>query len=75
MSAIRDEIQHYIDSLPDKELEALKPILTLLSSNYDEVIIEEDLTAEEKEIIRKAREQYKEEDYVSLEDAKALWSN
>ena len=65
MSAIRKEIQSYIDDLPDKKLEALKPLLTVLSE--DSIIIETDLTDEEREIIAKGREDYKAGGFVSLD--------
>ena len=64
MSAIRQEILDYIDSIPDSKLEALKPILTLLAN--ETVTIETDLTDEEKETIRQGREEYKGGGFVPL---------
>lgn len=65
MSEIRKEVQDCIDSLPDSKLAALKPILTLLVS--DTIIIETDLTDEEKAIIALGREEYKAGGFVPLE--------
>ena len=65
LSEIRKEIQGYIDSLPDSKLEALKPILTLLTDNT--LVIETNLTEEEKEIIRMGRAEYRRGGYVSLD--------
>ena len=56
MASIREEIYNFIDCLPDKKLEALKPILTLLVD--DSIIIETDLTDDEKNIIREGRKKY-----------------
>ena len=68
MSAIRDEILDYINDMPDSQLEALKPILVLLVS--DTLVVETNLTEEEKSIILKGREEYKRGDFVSLDDLK-----
>ena len=57
MSELRAEVLEYIDLLPDSKLEALRPILRLLTN--DAPIVETDLTDEEKEIIRAGREEYK----------------
>lgn len=56
MSPIRQEVQGYISLLPDFQLEALKPLLTMLLN--DSSIVETDLTDEEKAIIREGREEY-----------------
>ena len=65
MSEIRKEVHDCIDSLSDSRLEALRPILKLLVS--DTVVIETDLTEEEREIIRQGREEYKAGGFVPLE--------
>ena len=65
MSAIRKEVLDYIAELPDSRLEALKPILHLLLE--DTVVVETNLTEEEKEIIRKGREEYQRGIYVPLD--------
>ena len=64
MSAIRKEVQSYIDTMPDNLLEALRPILTVLAN--DTVALETDLTDEERKIICAGRESYKAGNYVSL---------
>ena len=56
MSPIRQEVQGYIGLLPDYQLEALKPLLTLLLN--DSPIVETDLTEEEKAIILQGRAEY-----------------
>lgn len=65
MSEIRKEVQDCIDSLPDSKLEALRPILRLLVN--DAVVVEADLTDEEREIIRQGREEYKAGGFVPLD--------
>ena len=57
MSAVKKEIQEYINVLPDKALLALRPLITLLIA--EEPIVETDLTDEEKGIIRRGRMEYK----------------
>ena len=64
MTAIRKEIMDYIDDIPDSKLEALMPILTLLAE--DVVVVETNLTNEEKDIIRQGREEYKKVGFVPL---------
>lgn len=64
MSVIRKEIQEYIDIIPDSKLEALKPLLTVLAD--DSIVIETDLTDEEKAIIAEGREEYKKGPFVPL---------
>ena len=66
MTSIRKEVLDYIDDIPDVKLEALKPLLLLLSAN-SEIAIETDLTDDEKAIIREGREEYKKGGFVSLE--------
>lgn len=64
MTAIQKEIQEYISVLPDTALLAIKPLLTLLVS--EELIIETDLTEEERSIILRGRQEYAEGQYVPL---------
>ncbi|MDR3314736.1 MAG: hypothetical protein LBS96_09850 [Oscillospiraceae bacterium] len=64
MSPIRQEVQGYIDLLPDMQLEALKPILTLLANEIP--VVETDLTAEEKAAVRQGRAEYVKGGYVPL---------
>ncbi|MDR1135741.1 MAG: hypothetical protein LBL49_06135 [Clostridiales Family XIII bacterium] len=66
MSAIKDEIQGYINVLPDSALLALKPLLSLLIA--EAAVVETDLTAEEKAIILRGREEYSKGSYVSLSE-------
>jgi len=75
MSEIRAEVQGYIDNMSDYELTAIRPILSLLVD--EPLVIETDLTEEEKEIIRQGREEYKKGGYVSLKEGKRLlrWSD
>ena len=65
MTVIRKEIMNYIDDIPDIKLEALKPILTLL---VDEIIVvETDLTSDEKAIVSEGREEYKRGNFIQLD--------
>ena len=64
MSELRKEVLECIDRIPDSKLEALRPILRLLSN--DDPVIETDLTEEEKQIIRSGRDEYKAGKYVPL---------
>lgn len=66
MTALRQEVLNYINELPDSKLAALKPILTLLTD--DTVRIETDLTENEKEIVRRGREEYAKGGFVSLDN-------
>ncbi len=66
MSELRAEVLEYIDLLPDSKLEALRPILQLLTN--DAPVIETNLTDEEKEIIRAGREEYKAGGYIPLDE-------
>lgn len=66
MSAIRQEILSYISELPDSKLEAIKPILTILVN--DTLTLETDLTDDEKDIILKGREQYKNSAFIPLDN-------
>ena len=54
---LRAEIKEYIDNLSDAKLVALKPLLSVLIE--EPLVVETDLTDEEKEIIRAAREEHK----------------
>ena len=66
MTSIRKEVLDYINDIPDVKLAALKPLLLLLSNDSD-IVIETDLTDDEKAIIRKGREEYKKGGFVSLD--------
>ncbi|MCL2111559.1 MAG: hypothetical protein FWH32_04850 [Clostridiales bacterium] len=54
MTALRQEVIDYIKDIPEPELEALRPVLRLLASP-DRLVIETDLTDEEKAIIDAGR--------------------
>ena len=54
--ALRNELKNFIDVMPERNLLALKPILTALS--VDPVIIETDLTPEEKAVIEAGEREY-----------------
>jgi hypothetical protein len=66
-TAIRRELHDYIDALPERNLYALKPLLSALVN--DRIIIETDLTAEEQAIIAEGDKHFREypEDFVTLE--------
>ena len=66
MSELRKEVLDCINRIPDSKLEALRPILRLLTN--DAPVIETDLTDEEKEIIRAGREEYKSGSYIPISD-------
>lgn len=66
MSELRKEVQDCIDRLPDSKLEALRPLLRLLTD--DEIAVETDLTDEEKEIIRAGREEYRAGKFIPLNE-------
>ena len=65
MTAIRKEIMTYIDDIPDIKLEALKPILTLLADEI--IVVETNLTNDEKAIVSEGREEYKRGNFVQLD--------
>jgi len=65
MTAIRKEIMNYINDIPDIKLEALRPILTLLADEI--IVLETDLTNDEKLIISEGREEYKRGNFVQLD--------
>ena len=68
MTAMLQEIYAYIDDMPESKLEALRQFLRAFMN--DPLIIETDLTDEEREIVKKSREHYMThpEDFILLED-------
>ena len=56
ISPIRQEVQGYINQLPEFQLEVLRPLLALLLADIH--VVETDLTEEEKAIIREGRAEY-----------------
>jgi hypothetical protein len=67
-AVLRSELKNFIDFMPEKNLPVLKPILTALS--VYPVIIETDLTPEERAIIETGEREYAAhpETFVRLED-------
>jgi hypothetical protein len=65
--AIRQELHSYIDMLPERNLYALKPILSILAE--PSYLLETDLTEEEKVIIAEGDREFEEhpENFVTLE--------
>jgi hypothetical protein len=68
MSPLKQEILDYIDELPETKLEALRPLLRVLASD-DALVIETNLTDEEKAIVAEGRREYAEhpESFTPLE--------
>ena len=64
---IRQELHDFIDDLPESKLKALRPLLSVLAG--DTIIIETDLTDEERALIAKGMAEYKAnpESYIPLE--------
>jgi hypothetical protein len=67
ITALRSELKSIIDTMPERSLYALKPLLSVLS--IDPVIIETDLTVEEKAIIEAGEKEFQKhpETFVPLE--------
>ena len=65
--AVRKELHTLIDTLPERKLNALRPLFDVLVD--DETIIETDLTDEELAIIAEGDKLYKEhpENFISLD--------
>jgi hypothetical protein len=57
MDAVKQEILGYIDEIPNAKLEALRPLLRLLTNN-EPLIIETDLTDDEKAKIAEGMAEY-----------------
>jgi hypothetical protein len=53
---VRQEIHTFIDDIAESKLIALKPLLCALAD--DSIVIETDLTQEEKEIVAKSMTEY-----------------
>ena len=66
MTTIRKQVMDYINHIPDAKLEALRPLLMMLSDD-DDFAVQTDLTDEEKNIIQQGREEYKEGNFISLD--------
>ena len=57
---VRQELHAYLDILPEAKLNVLKPLLSFLAYDMpeDKIIIETDLTDEERAIIAQGMEEY-----------------
>ncbi|MDR1317668.1 MAG: hypothetical protein LBK13_12425 [Spirochaetales bacterium] len=69
-AALRTELKTIIDSIPERNLHMLKPLLSVLS--VEPVIIETSLTTEERKIIAAGEKEYAKhpENFVSFESLK-----
>ena len=69
--SVRQELHSYLDILPEAKLEVLKPLLSFLAHDAaeGEMIIETDLTDEERAIIAEGMEEYAKDpsSFVSLD--------
>ena len=65
---IREEIQTYIDDIPESKLVALKPLLFALAD--EAIVIETDLTKVERTIIAEGMAEYdaNPDNFISLDD-------
>ena len=60
-TALREELHNFIDTMPERKLSALKPLLSILAGeDISEVAIETDLTDEEHAIIKRGVARYHE---------------
>ena len=67
MTSLRQEIHSMVEAIPERNLLALKPLLTVLLD--EPMYIEKDLTDEEHTLIEEGVKRYREhpEDFVSLD--------
>jgi len=62
-TAVRRELKSYIDAIPENNLEIVRPMLSFLAGNHttnESFVIETNLTAKEKAVIRAGRKERKE---------------
>jgi hypothetical protein len=62
-TTMRRELKRYIDAIPECNLELVRPMLSFLAGNqaiYEPLVIETNLTAEEKSVIKAGRKERKE---------------
>ena len=62
-TAVRRELKRYIDVIPENNLEIVRPMLSFLAGNQamiEPLVIETNLTSEEKSIIKAGRKERKE---------------
>ena len=71
-TTIRRELKRYIDAIPESNLEIVRPMLSFLAESQN-IIIETNLTAKEKAIIKTGRKERKEhpESFTPWADVKA----
>ena len=67
--AVRQELHSLINTMPERKLNALRPLFDVLVDDDNTVVIETDLTNEEHALIEDGVKHYHEhpEDFVSLE--------
>ena len=65
---VRQEIHAYVDDFSESELMALKPLLSTLAN--DSIVIESDMTDEERELHVQGMETYRAnpDSYIPLDD-------
>jgi len=62
-ATIRRELKRYIDVIPESNLEIVRPMLSFLAGSHDingPLVIETNLTADEKAVIKAGRRERKE---------------
>jgi hypothetical protein len=61
-TAVRKELKRFIDAIPESNLEIVRPMLSFLAGYQANktLVIETDLTAEEKAVIKAGRKERKE---------------
>jgi hypothetical protein len=71
-TAVRQELHSLINTLPERKLNALRPLFDVLVDDDDAIVIETDLTDEEHALIEEGVKHYHEhpEDFVPLESIK-----
>ena len=62
VTTVRRELKRYIDAIPESNLEIVRPMLSFLAGNQtnEPLVIETNLTADEKAIIKAGRKERKE---------------
>jgi hypothetical protein len=69
-TAVRQELHSPINTMPERKLNALRPLFDVLVDDDDTVVIETDLTDEEYALVEEGVKHYHEhpEDFVPLEN-------
>ena len=67
---IRQELHGFIDEIAESKLEALRPLLSVLAE--DTIVIETDLTDEERRLIAEGKQEYRDNpaSFTPLEDVR-----